>query len=144
MSLSSQPTRDPICLALWGLTALFAIRVAAQPLALIISQLPNFDTWHGGVLPYPVLLAFQLAILAAMVATNRACTRDRLAPKPQLARTLTVLGGIYFAGMLIRLILGQTLNPAPAWFDHPLPTVFHLVLAIWLLLLARRLSQHAC
>ena len=62
---------------------------------------------------------------------------------PHFARALTVLGTLYFVGMLARLALGQILNPAPAWFNRPLPTLFHLVLSIWLLLLARRLSEHA-
>jgi hypothetical protein len=131
------------CLALWWLTALFALRVAAQPLALTVPMLPSFDAWHSGVLPYPALLAFQLVVLAVMVTTNRACTRGRLAHRPRLARALTVLGTIYFVGMLARLALGQILNPAPAWFDRPLPTLFHLFLSIWLLLLARRVSEHA-
>lgn len=133
----------PPCLALWCLTALFALRVAGQPLALTVRVLPDFDAWHSGVLPYPALLAFQLAILAFMVTTNRACTRGQLAHRPRLARALTLLGSIYFVGMLARLVLGQSLSPAPAWFARPLPTVFHLVLSIWMLLLARRLSEHA-
>ena len=137
------PLHAPPCLALWCLTALFALRVAAQPLALTMPMLPDFDVWHSGVLPYPVLVAFQLAILAIMVTTNRACTRGQLAPRPHFARALTVLGTLYFVGMLARLALGQILNPAPAWFNRPLPTLFHLVLSIWLLLLARRLSEHA-
>lgn len=140
--MRSRP-RDPLCLVLWGLTALFALRVAAQPLALIEPHLPAFDAWHGDVMPYPVLLASQLLILAFMVTLNRACMRGQLVLRPRLAQTLTVLGWLYFSAMLARLALGQVLNPAPAWFDRPLPTLFHLVLSVWLLLLARRLSEHA-
>lgn len=134
--------RDRLCIALWGLTALFAFRVTAQPLALFMPQLPAFDAWHGNVLPYPLLLVAQLLIFALMVAVNLACMRGRLDPRPRLARVLNLLGWVYFSGMLARLALGQTLDPVPAWFDRPLPTLFHLVLATWLLLLARRLSQH--
>ncbi len=94
-------------------------------------------------MPYPVLLAFQLAILAVMLTTNLACSHGRLAPRPRLARGLTVFGTLYFVAMLARLAVGQSLDPVPAWFDRPLPTLFHLVLAIWLLILARRLSAHA-
>ena len=132
----------PLCLALWALTALFVLRVAAQPLALILPGLPDFDAWHGGTMPYPVLLAFQLAILAIMLAANLACTRGRLLPRPRLARGLTLFGTFYFGAMLARLALGHSLDPVPAWFDRPVPTLFHLVLATWLLILARRLSDH--
>lgn len=134
---------DPSCFWLWALTVLFVLRIAAQPLALVLPGLPDFDAWHGGTMPYPVLLAFQLAILAIMLAANRTCTRGRLMPRPRLARGLTVFGTLYFVAMLARLALGQSLAPAPAWFERPLPTLFHLVLATWLLILARRLSSHA-
>ena len=134
---------DPLCLALWALTALFVLRIAAQPLALILPGLPDFDAWHGGTMPYPVLLPFQLAIPSIMLATNLACTPGRLMPRPRLARSLTVFGTLYFVAMLARLALGQSLDPVPAWFNRPLPTLFHLVLAAWLLILARRLSAHA-
>lgn len=137
--MHSPSARDRHCLALWGLTALFAFRVIAQPLALFMPQLPAFDAWHGSVMPYPLLLAAQLLILALMIALNLACMRGRLAPRPRLARILNLLGWVYFSGMLVRLLVGQTLDPMPAWFDRPLPTLFHLVLATWLLLLARRL-----
>jgi len=133
--------RDPLCLALWWLTALFALRVAAQPLALGMPGLPEFDAWHSGVLPYPALLGSQLTILTVMLATNRACSQGKLAQRPRLARALTLLGSVYFVAMLARLVLGQILDPAPAWFDRPLPTLFHLLLAAWLLLAARRLAD---
>lgn len=139
--MSRQPRRDPLCLALWGLTILFALRVIAQPLALFVPQLPSFDSWHGKVMPYPVLLSFQIFILAAMATANHACMRGRLTARPQLARTLTVLGMVYFTVMLARLALGQSQSFASTWFDRPLPTLFHLGLAAWLLLLARRLSN---
>ena len=49
-------------LALWGLTLLFGVRILAQPLSQLVPAVPGFDVWHGGVLPYPVLLLSQLAI----------------------------------------------------------------------------------
>ena len=136
-------SHDPFCVGLWALTALFVLRIAAQPLSLILPGLPDFDAWHGGTMPYPVLLAFQLAILAIMLAANLACSRGRLSPRPRLARGLTAFGTFYFVAMLARLAVGQGLDPVPAWFDRPLPTLFHLVLAAWLLILARRLTAHA-
>jgi hypothetical protein len=133
--------RNRLCPLLWSLTGVFALRVAMQPLALVVAQLPPFEAWHSAVVPYPVLLSSQLAILAAMIATNRACTRQALSPKPRLARALVIVGALYFIVMLVRLTLGFTLATPPAWFDRPLPTLFHLVLSIWLLLLSRVLSK---
>lgn len=141
--MRSPLTRDRLCLTLWGLTALFALRVAAQPLALVVPSLPAFDTWHGNVMPYRLLLASQLLILGIMVTVNRACMREQPSPRPRLAPTLKVLGWIYFSAMMLRLSLGLGMDHAPLWFDRPLPTFFHLILATWLLLLARRLSEHA-
>jgi hypothetical protein len=129
--------------ALWGLTLLFALRIVAQPLSQRVPALPGFDAWHGGVLPYPALLLSQLAIAAMMVIVNLRLARGALVPRPHLGRWLGVLGTLYFSGMLLRLLLGQTLYPGSSWLDRPLPTLFHLVLAAWLLLLARYHVRHA-
>ena len=53
---------------LWLLVLLFAFRVIAQPLALVVHHtlLPPFESWHSAALPYRVLLASQVAILAAL------------------------------------------------------------------------------
>lgn len=123
---------------LWALTGLFALRIVAQPLSLVVPALPTFDAWHGSTMPYPLLLAFQLVILAIMIGVNRKPLHS--ATRPKLKRTLILLGQIYFVGMLVRLVLGQVLDPAPDWFNRPLPTLFHLVLATWLLITARRLD----
>lgn len=129
-------------LALWGLTLLFGLRILAQPLSQIVPALPGFDVWHGGVLPYPALLLSQLAIAATMVIVNLRLARGVLVPRPRLGRWLAWLGSLYFTGMLLRLVLGQTLYAGSPWLDRPLPTLFHLVLAAWLLLLARYHVRH--
>lgn len=129
--------------ALWGLTLLFGLRILAQPLSRAVPELPGFDAWHGGVLPYPALLLAQLAIAAAMVVVNLRVARGILVPRPRVGRWLAWLGTLYFTGMLLRLVLGQTLYPSSTWLDRPLPTLFHLVLAAWLLLLARYHLRHA-
>src|SRR5262245_46545479 len=50
------------------LLGLFAIRVIAQPMSLVVSNalIPPFESWYSGVVPYPVLLAAQVAILVAL------------------------------------------------------------------------------
>ena len=95
------------------------------------------------MLPYPVLLFSQLAIAATMVNVNLRLARGVIMPRPRLGRWLAMLGALYFVGMLLRLVLGQTVYAGSPWLDRPLPTLFHLVLAAWLLLLARYHVRHA-
>jgi len=47
--------------------ALFAVPVVAQPLSLVVHSafLPLFESWHSGALPYGLLIASQVAILAS-------------------------------------------------------------------------------
>lgn len=129
--------------ARWFLTGLFTLRIVAQPLSLLVPGLPAFDTWHGSVMPYPVLLASQLAILALMISVNIRLGRHHPLPRPGLARMLTLFGWVYFMGMLVRLVVGQSIDAAPAWFDRPLPSFFHLVLATWILIVGRSFANHA-
>lgn len=123
----------------WGLTALFLLRILAQPLADRIPALPPFDAWQGSRLPYPLLLASQLLILALMVWGN--LRAPALRAQPRLARALTIVGAAYFAAMIVRLGVGLVWDDAPVWFQRPLPALFHLVLASWVLLLARELGK---
>lgn len=141
--MRSESARRPYVLSLWVLTLLFGLRILAQPLSRIVPVLPRFDAWHGGVLPYPALLLSQLAIAATMVIVNLRLAHGMLVPRPRLGRWLARLGTLYFVGMLLRLTLGQTVYAGSSWFDRPLPTLFHLVLATWLLLLARHHVRHA-
>lgn len=129
--------------ALWGLTLLFGLRILAQPLSRIMPGLPEFDAWHGSVLPYSALLFFQLAIAATMVVVNLLLVRGDLVPRPRLGHWLSLMGMLYFTSMLLRLVLGQTLYSGSSWIDRPLPTLFHLVLASWPLLIAHYHAHHA-
>ena len=119
----------------WSLTALFLLRILAQPLTDRIPALPPFDAWQGSRLPYPLLLASQLLILALMIWGN--LRASGLHPQPRLARALTIFGAAYFATMFVRLCLGLVWADAPVWFQRPLPAFFHLVLASWVLLIAQ-------
>ena len=119
----------------WVLVALFAFRVAAQPLSLAVhAGLPPFESWHSAALPYGVLLASQLAILGAFGWATYRFGAGGLTPRRSLGVAALWLGGIYFAAMTARLVLGVTLLRDVRWFASPIPTVFHLVLAGWILL----------
>lgn len=116
------------------LTGLFAVRVAAQPLSALadVPFLPGFDAWHSGALPYPLLVLSQLVILGAMVAVTRAMWRGTLITRPRLGPWLLGAAAAYAIVMTARLTLGATTLRGDAWFDRPLPSAFHLVLAAYL------------
>lgn len=124
---------------LWLILVLFAFRVVAQPLALVVHTdlLPPFESWHSAALPYGVLLASQLAILATLAWVAWRFTTGDVVPRRTTGAVTLALGGIYFVTMLARLILGFTAFRDVRWFASPIPTFFHLVLAVSLLLYGR-------
>ena len=118
--------------------AAFLFRVAAQAIQARhpVAWLPPFGAWHSATLPYWQLLLSQFVILAAQLWVLVAMLRGRHRPRRWLGLTLLVLGAAYFAFMLFRLIGGLTFLSHVPWFQVILPTVFHLVLASFLLVLA--------
>ena len=118
---------------LWGLSGLFALRVVAQPLALVWDRLPRFDVWHSQTLPYGWLLFSQIVILGLMVYVAFRFSSGRVSVSRSRAWVFLTLGGLYLAVMIVRLVLGLTAMQGDPWFDRPLPTVFHLVLACFLI-----------
>jgi hypothetical protein len=118
---------------LWGLAALFALRVIAQPLALWLETLPPFEAWHGGALPYPALVALQLVVLAWTIRTAGRFSAGEVVPSRRVGLAALAIGDLYLTTMLLRLALGATVFSDRRWFASPLPTLFHLVLAAYLL-----------
>jgi hypothetical protein len=119
---------------LWALFALFAVRVLAQPLALVVEStlIPRFESWHSGLLPYPLLVATQIVILAWMGTTAWRASHGMVEPSRRAGRLLLGCGAVYGGAMLTRLVLGATMLRGERWFASPLPTAFHLVLASYL------------
>ena len=130
------------------LAVLFALRVAGQAIQhwVPLSFLPAFHSFQGSNLPYAILLPVQLAILAVMLGVVWRVYAGTLEQRRRASRTLTIAGGIYVATMLTRLAVGLTVPNAPAWFRSEISTVFHFVLAIFVLVLAayhRRAPQRS-
>lgn len=121
-------------LVLWALTGLFFLRIVGQPLAGVadVPGLPAFDVWQGSALPYPILLAFQLGIVAWMVRTTRLVAAATVRWRRPLGGWLLAASCVYGAIMAARLVLGVTVLREVTWFARPVPTVFHLVLAAYL------------
>ncbi len=121
----------PYVAVLSVLLAAFVLRVLAQLMQAFsdVPWLPPFEAWAAGGLPYPVLIVFQVIIVAAVVEVTRKLARGDLPPRRKWAAWLLGLGAVYFAAMAFRLAAGLTFLVDNAWFAASLPAFFHLVLA---------------
>lgn len=118
---------------LWMLTVLFFLRVLGQALVafLHVEFLPPMPSWYSGLLPYRVLLPTQILILALQITIDVNVWRGHNAfirPRPRVGRVLQWLSYIYAGSMLVRLVVTRS---------HPIPIVFHWVLAAYLFTLGR-------
>ena len=118
------------------LLALFCFRVLVQLLQLLfpVAYLPPFAAWHSESLPYSVLLLSQLLIVILMTFVCIRFSQGRVTPNRFLGGVLLVTGTIYLVVMLVRLFIGVFVLPDHHWFGQLLPAGFHLVLAIFMLL----------
>ncbi len=131
----------------------FAARVAGQAVQRwwAVGFLPDQDAWQGSSLPFPALFAAQIVILAVIaVVTIRMRVGANVLGKRWVAPAFA-FGVLYFAVMVVRLVLGlagdagllgQDSFAAGRWFTADLPTIFHLVLAAEVMLLARYQRGH--
>jgi hypothetical protein len=132
-----------VALLLWSCIALFAARVIGQFEALVAAPawLPDMDAWYSGLLPYYLLLPAQIALLMVMavVAWNRRVRTGRFAmARPRVAHALRGLALVYFLVMALRLGLDVHDNGAEFWREGAIPVAFHWVLALFVLVSARR------
>jgi hypothetical protein len=115
--------------------------VAGQALVAFVDVafLPPMGEWYSGLLPYPLLLPAQIAILAFQAMVARAFWTGRgvlVTPRPRLGRVLIVASAVYFAAMVVRYAVTMTLHPERRWVGTgTIPIVFHWVLAAWLYVL---------
>jgi hypothetical protein len=110
---------------LWFLSALFVLRVAGQALVVFLDVqfLPPVQAWYSGLMPYPYLLPSQVLIIALMAKICVDFTLQRgffYEPRRLFAKEWLWFGYVYLAAMIARAIF--------LW-DHPIPIVFHWVLA---------------
>jgi hypothetical protein len=121
-----------------ALTALFALRVAAQAIQCWAPQpfLPPFDEFQGSALPYGILLSSQLIILAAMAHCTLRVRAGTLRPARRAGNVLAWLGGVYMGVSLFRIAIGLTVPGAGPWFSAWIPATLHVVLAAFVVTLA--------
>jgi hypothetical protein len=119
-------------LLLGVLAAAFLARVVGQALVAVapIPCLPPMAAWHSGLLPYPVLLPVQVAIVLVQAAISRDLWRGggRFARvRPAAGPVLRRIAYVYAAVITVRWMLTS---------GHRIPIIFHFVLAGYLLVLA--------
>ena len=134
----SKGQRIPMILCV--LLVLFVLRVIGQLVVLIFEPawLPPMKDWYSGLLPYPLLLPSQIAIIVLMIVMIRQVSRPN-APQRRLAIGIWVFAAIYAGVMLVRLIILRTSHPELLWYEGgAIPVMFHWVLATFLVLYGRR------
>lgn len=132
-----EPIGDSLVHArLLGLLALlFVGRVVVQLIQFLhpVEALPRFEEWQSGALPYGVLVVLQLAVIAGQRRVVGAVRRGQRLLGQQWRRLISAFGVLYLAVIVFRLIAGLTFASGGGWLDARLPTIFHLVLAAFLL-----------
>jgi hypothetical protein len=131
---------------LWACVALFAMRVIGQLETLLLEPawLPDMDAWYSGLLPYPLLLPIQIAILMimAVVAWNPRVRNGQFAQRhPHAADALRLFALLYFVVMAVRLAVNINTNRADFWSEGAIPVAFHWVLALFILVSGRAPAQ---
>jgi len=124
---------SPSAIVLCVLTALFGARVVGQALVafLDVAWLPAMDTWSSGLLPYPVLLPIQIVILLVQAAIDRDVWRGEgffARPRLRAGDALRWSACVYALAMVVRYVVTRS---------HPIPIVFHWVLAAYLFTFGR-------
>ena len=124
---------------LYLLTALFTLRVGGQALQRWLPQtwLPPFADWQGSAIGYPVLLAMQLLIIAAMALASHRAWKGTMRPTRAGVLAAYWTGGIYMAASIARPTIGILVPDSHPWFHAAISSAFHLVLASFVLALAR-------
>lgn len=123
---------------LWICLVLFACRISGQVLVEFfeVTFLPPSKEWFSGIISYPILLVFQIAIilLMAQVATDLTKGTGRFSQSsPVTAKNLRIFGSIYLLSMILRYIIHMYIYPEERWTGGCIPIFFHCVLATFVL-----------
>jgi hypothetical protein len=135
-------TRTGHATVLGVLTALFTLRVVGQALVafLDVSFLPPMEQWYSGLMPYPILLPTQLAMIVVMVIIVRDVARGARVfsvPRRRAGTLLVWSSYLYALSMVVRYVVTMALYPERRWFGHTIPIWFHFVLAAFVYSLGR-------
>jgi len=127
---------------LWVLLFLFGLRVAGQALVVFldVQWLPPLAAWQSGLLPYHWLLLSQVVIILLFARIGWDIARGRGAfaqPRAWFGAGLLAFAMPYLLTMLVRYGVRMCLYPSERWTGGSIPTVFHWVLAGFLLTYGR-------
>lgn len=136
MSKLSSRRQAPV---LWFLLVLFILRVIGQLLVALGlgGFLPPMEEWQSGLLPYPLLLISQVAIIIfyGKICFDFSSNKGFFAvPHKILGKVFFIFGQIYLASMVLRYILLMSFYPQARWFHGTIPIFLHCVLAIFLII----------
>ena len=124
---------------LWACIALFFARVIGQVEVLLLAPpwLPDMSAWYSGLLPYPILLPAQIALLMVMCGLMVYRSQSGLS-NALLWRTLAIF---YFTVMAVRLAICVYRHGGDYYLHGAIPIAFHWVLALFALVYVRRVSR---
>jgi hypothetical protein len=137
--------------AMSALTVIFFIRVLAQAIVDVhpLYFLPSMQQWTtpsaspfatSGLVPYPLLLSSQIAILLFQIKVCRDFFSGSgyfTSLRSRTGRILGWLAYLYFAAMAFRYAVTMASHPERRWLGHTVPILLHFVLAGFLLALGR-------
>jgi hypothetical protein len=128
-------------MALWLSFSLFVVRVIGQFEVVLRSPswLPPFRAWESGLIPYSVLLPIQIVVIAwiAIVAADHWRGSGYFwVTLRKTRRRLKIIAGIYFAVMLIRLVITAAIPPYTLLERGLIPVIAHWDIAAFVYLTA--------
>jgi hypothetical protein len=124
---------------------IFCFRVAAQFIQYVspVPFLPPFEDWQSGALSYEILVVTQIIIIFVLLRFVLRVASGKEIPDRKSGQVYLIFGLVYFGFMLFRLGAGLTIATDHSWFSARIPTLFHLVLASFLILLGYYHSNFA-
>lgn len=137
MFLTINLNRSVSLSALTILLLLFCFRVAAQLIQWLfpVPFLPCFDAWHSASIPYGVLLGSQCIIITIALVVMVKIYKNSYRAHNGRSIVLLSVGWLYFLFMTVRFLLSITIMQSHPWFGATLPAFFHMVLALFLIVL---------
>lgn len=120
-----------------ALLVIFVLRVVSQLVQYMFDLrfFPSFSKLHSGFVSYEILLVMQTIIILIFIKTIYKIYTTRIQLSTKRGYGLIVSGSLYFCFMLFRFIAGLTFLKNVNWFAYPIPSFFHMVLALFLIIL---------
>lgn len=127
------------------LTGLYGFRVAGQYVqrTVPVTWLPAAHLWQDGGMSYSYASPLQIAVLLFMVISTFRAARHAIVPRRWKRRLAHLIGWVYLAVTVVRMVPGISIPPTYAWLETSFALFFHLVVAIYMIALAVYLDYDA-